>query len=1015
MKMLGHLKKLKVKLLLSFFLVALIPTAMMGVSSWIEFNEALTHQVYNQLESVREIKKVRINDFFDARKADMDVLVETVSTLRAEAVNKLTAVREIKKRQIERFFHERIGDVQVLADSPFIRQALIDLGGVYETFGGYEGGNFRGHNDEAYDAPSIYREVHDRYFPNLKFYMEQNDYYDIFLMNGENGDICFTVMKESDFGRRASEIDAGSLRDAWRIAAQEGRPAISDTKPYAPSAGAPAQFVAAPVKDEAGRIIGVVAMQISIDAVNEIMGERAGLGETGETYLVGPDGLMRSASHLDPDGRSVVASFKDPANGRVETGAAREALAGNAGARVLVGYTGERVLSAYAPVNFGEVTWGLIAEIDIAEAFSPKNEAGDDYFARYRELYGYYDLFLINPDGYCFYTAIREPDYRTNLANGTYADSNLGRLIRRVLETGRFGFADFEPYAPSNGDPAAFIAQPIAQNGQTEVVVALQIPLDAINAIMNQRAGLGETGETYLVGPDRLMRSDSYRNPERFSVAAAFANPAANQVQTETSRAALAGTTGRRTAGNYDGDSVLSSFSPVNVWDAQWALLAELGADEAFAELEEQKRTLSVLAVVALGLISVIAFFAIRLIVRPINEMVDQFKMLATGEGDLTRRMELGAVNCSRILHCGTHDCASFGKEAHCWYEVGSYANDVQCTRIKSGAYPNCEDCKEVYREAVYDEITALASYFNAFISKLGDMVKAIVDGAGVMSKSSADLSQISEHMAAGAGNMAEKSNMVATATEEMSANMNSVAAASAQAAGNVKMVATATEEMAGTINEIAQNSENARSIANEAVSKGRIASDKVRRLGLAASEIGKVTELITEISEQTNLLALNATIEAARAGEAGKGFAVVANEIKELARQTPEAIQDIKGKIGEIQESTGETVAEIGEISGVIDQVNEIVSMIATAVEEQSVTTREIAGNVANAALGIEEVNRNVSQSSAVANDLAGDIGELNRSAGEMSGDISKVNVNADELSRLAAKLNELVNKFKV
>jgi methyl-accepting chemotaxis protein len=188
-----------------------------------------------------------------------------------------------------------------------------------------------------------------------------------------------------------------------------------------------------------------------------------------------------------------------------------------------------------------------------------------------------------------------------------------------------------------------------------------------------------------------------------------------------------------------------------------------------------------------------------------------------------------------------------------------------------------------------------------------------------------------------------------------------------------------------------------------------------VDELGSAANEIGKVVETITEISEQVNLLALNATIEAARAGEAGRGFAVVANEIKDLAKQTAEATLEIKGKIGAIQGSTAETVTEIDQISKIINDVNEIVTIIATAVEEQSVTTKEIAGNVAQASQGIQEVNENVAQSSSVSAEIASDISGVNQSAGEISSSSAQVNLSAEELNRMGVKLNEMVGKFKV
>ena len=136
-----------------------------------------------------------------------------------------------------------------------------------------------------------------------------------------------------------------------------------------------------------------------------------------------------------------------------------------------------------------------------------------------------------------------------------------------------------------------------------------------------------------------------------------------------------------------------------------------------------------------------------------------------------------------------------------------------------------------------------------------------------------------------------------------------------------------------------------------------------MQKLGQAAQEIGQVTETITNISAQTNLLALNATIEAARAGTAGKGFAVVANEIKELARQTAEATEDIKARIAGIQDSTGTAISDIGQITTVIKDVGGIVASIAAAIEEQATVTKDVAGNIAQASTGVRDANQHVNQ----------------------------------------------------
>ena len=313
------------------------------------------------------------------------------------------------------------------------------------------------------------------------------------------------------------------------------------------------------------------------------------------------------------------------------------------------------------------------------------------------------------------------------------------------------------------------------------------------------------------------------------------------------------------------------------------------------------------------------------------------------------------------------------------------------------------------------DEVGDLARWFNTFIEKMQGIIKEIVGGVESLHSSSNELTAIARQMASGSEQTADKSGQVASAAEEMSSNMNSVAAASEQASTNVEMVAAASEQMSATINEIATNTERGQTITSDAVHQAKAVSTSVAELGKAAIDVGKVTETINEISEQTNLLALNATIEAARAGEAGKGFAVVANEIKDLAKQTADATQDIRMKIDGIQGSTNTTVAEINRIEKVIADINEIVSTVATSVEEQSTSTKEIVGNVNQAAQGIQNVNENVAQSSTVSTGIAKDVADVNAAAMEISDGSRQVNAAAGELSKLAEQQKAMVNQFKI
>ena len=277
------------------------------------------------------------------------------------------------------------------------------------------------------------------------------------------------------------------------------------------------------------------------------------------------------------------------------------------------------------------------------------------------------------------------------------------------------------------------------------------------------------------------------------------------------------------------------------------------------------------------------------------------------------------------------------------------------------------------------DEMGVLAKRFNLFMENLHGIITQIKEVTQTLTSTAVGLSGISAEMSSGADQTSSKSHTVANATEEMSSNMKSIAAAMEQTSTNIEIVTSSAEQLTASINEIAGNSEKARAVTTEAAKKAKHSSEKMEGLGSAAQEITKVTETITEISEQTNLLALNATIEAARAGEAGKGFAVVANEIKELARQTAEATGEIRKRIEGMQNATIQAIEGIEEIPEIIRNVDELVSTIATAVEEQSLTTKEIAENVGQASKGINEVSMNVSQNSSVSEEIAKEIAEVN------------------------------------
>ena len=284
------------------------------------------------------------------------------------------------------------------------------------------------------------------------------------------------------------------------------------------------------------------------------------------------------------------------------------------------------------------------------------------------------------------------------------------------------------------------------------------------------------------------------------------------------------------------------------------------------------------------------------------------------------------------------------------------------------------------------DEVGQMGVALNQALEKMGATVQEIARHIHVLGNSSEDLAEVSQRMRANSG--------------ETVTQVNVVSVASTQVTQNVKMVAMRAEQMSSSIREIAKNVSDAAKVTHTAVEVAQKTNATVGRLGDSSTEIGEVVKVIQSIAEQTNLLALNAAIEAARAGEAGKGFAVVANEVKELAKQTGKATEDINRKVRSIQGSTQEAVEAICQITTVINQINDISNTIATAVEEQALTTNEISRNVAEAAGGAADITEHVT-GLAVAADSTSNGANATQSA-------------AQTLARMAMELQDLVGQFK-
>ncbi len=366
---------------------------------------------------------------------------------------------------------------------------------------------------------------------------------------------------------------------------------------------------------------------------------------------------------------------------------------------------------------------------------------------------------------------------------------------------------------------------------------------------------------------------------------------------------------------------------------------------------------LLVLTFVLLPSLGLVSWLVSRYIMRPIQGTIDTLKDIAQGEGDLTKRL-----------------------------------NDKS-----------------------KDELGELAHWFNEFVEKIHRIVSEIASGASTLTTSSSNLSATAGQLSDGAVRSKLQSATVSSAAEELSIGMQNVSSSADEMSSNIRRDTQAVENVKNTIDAISHSAEKSAKVAGKAAELADQSNSRITTLGQSAQEIGKVIEVIEDIAEQTNLLALNATIEAARAGEAGKGFAVVATEVKQLAKQTAAAIEDIRSRIQAIQTSTGAAVESIQAIDKVIGQVNELNRDIARSVEEQSKTTSQIVESITGTAGLADVISRNISESASASREITENMARVDETLGETATGAELSKSAGSQLSLLAGKMQSLVSQFRI
>jgi methyl-accepting chemotaxis protein len=543
--------------------------------------------------------------------------------------------------------------------------------------------------------------------------------------------------------------------------------------------------------------------------------------------------------------------------------------------------------------------------------YSESHKDFHPWFRRYLEKGGYSDIYLIDLDGNVIYSVFKDLDFASNVKSGSGRDTDLGKVVSQAAAPGaiegRIFITDFNLYAPKGNAPASFIASPIFKDGKKIGVVAFQMPIDKINELMGRRNGLESLEEAYIVGEDGLIRSASNYGQNQQILQTKLENP--------IPKLGARGESGVVETKNYNNIEVRSAYLPFVFNDLKWTLVFEEEYEEAFEGYSTLKKQIILYALLSTLFVVILSYLgAHRLVIQPMNAIRQNLNDL--GHND-TNIMIYGLDRKDEFLE--------FAKAAETFRDNIHRNKKLQ------------EEQKQLETKANAERKKTMVELADNFEQRMHHVVSGLA-------AASTELAQTAENM------------------NVLSSNSNDTVMTANQSALNITQhvdsVASASLELYSAVQEISAQIHKSNELISESVHKVEDADLHATKLSASSQKVREVIQLIADISSQVNLLALNATIEAARAGESGKGFAVVAREVKNLANQTNNSVEEIGKVIDEMGGVSSDIVQSLSDIKLSVKKISESSVSIASAVEEQTVATNGIAQSVKEASRGTQMVS---------------------------------------------------------
>ena len=603
-------------------------------------------------------------------------------------------------------------------------------------------------------------------------------------------------------------------------------------------------------------------------------------------------------------------------------------------------------------------------DLDVSVArFANIWEDVNQYFSQFMTVYGYYDIFLIDSStSHVLYTAAKENDFGKCINNSKLlTDTGLARAFYKALKSpGKIAFSDFSPYAPSAGEPAAFMMLSVEYAGSVLGTIGLQLPISRINRIMQERSGMGISGETYLVGSDYKMRSDSFLEPQNYSVNASFKNN--NIVKSKMIDNALRGISGTTIDSNYtrmktnEDNIVLSYFSPLDILGVRWAFLSEIDKSEALAAVDNvEKISLDIdkniitagqnaKAKIVKELLGVLVFFAVlgaivtyfiaRDLTRPAVFVIELLKEVSaiTKEFSFLLRDKMAAGDWSEKAD------VSIAESVKQKVEIYAQRSDEMGQMCKSN-------------KEMINTIESTGTSLNKCIDQVAETLQFVKTSVEEVSVGASQVSQVSQVLSQGAAEQVESMEEICSSLTETS----------------LQTVKNA--ENAGDASRLSEQAAKASELGHQSMEKMMMSMQQIKT---ATGEVKKVIKVVDDIAFQTNLLALNAAVEAARAGVHGKGFAVVAEEVRNLAFRSSQAATETADLIS----TTACQVEEGAEISAdtakALDNIREYINKSTALVEDIALASTGQAGAIKQIEQGMTQVGKVTQLNTASAEETA-------------------------------------------